>query len=194
MDWLNATFFIYAHWSICGTASGHRACTSGIHHGLVPRGFWNTHDIHMYPALAAVVVSGILCGYWEWVAWADIPCGYPFVFQVETNDCNRYRGNRGQFGYTRPKPNFPLADRAIAGIIYSIMMRKLFVEVGFGWAVRILAFVMLSSLVVCYAVMQLDLPQRKPGPLFKIVFLKDASYFAFTLGMEPLPPPPPFPQ
>ena len=62
-------------------------------------------------------------------------------------------------------------------------MRKLFMEVGFGWAVRILAFVMLSSLVICYAVMQLDLPQRKPGPLFKIVFLKDASYFAFTLGM-----------
>lgn len=65
-------------------------------------------------------------------------------------------------------------------------MRKLFMEVGFGWAVRILAFVMLSSLVVCYAVMQLDLPQRKPGPLFKIVFLKDGSYFAFTLGMTPL--------
>lgn len=62
-------------------------------------------------------------------------------------------------------------------------MRKLFVEVGFGWAVRILAFVMLSSLVICYAVMELDLPQRKPGPLFKFVFLKDASYFAFTLGM-----------
>lgn len=41
---------------------------------------------------------------------------------------------------------------------------------------------MLSSLAVCYAVMQLDLPQRKPGPLFKIVFLKDPSYFIFTLG------------
>ena len=66
------------------------------------------------------------------------------------------------------------------------MMRKLFVAVGFGWAVRILAFVMLSSLLLCYAVMQLDLPQRKPGPLFKVVFLKDASYFVFTLGISPL--------
>lgn len=137
----------------------------------------------MYSALAAVVVSGNLRGHWERAAWADISCGYPSVFQVETDDCNRYCGNRGQFGYTSSIPSFPLANGAIAGIIYSIMMRKLFVAVGFGWAVRILAFVMLSSLMVCYAVMQLDLPQRKPGPLFKIVFLKDASYFAFTLGM-----------
>ena len=74
--------------------------------------------------------------------------------------------------------------RAPAGIIYSIMMRKLFLEVGFGWAVRILAFVMLFSLAVCYAVMELDLPQRKPGPLFKIVFLKDPSYFVFTMGEQ----------
>lgn len=65
------------------------------------------------------------------------------------------------------------------------MMRKLFVAVGFGWAVRILAFVMLASLVVCYAVMELDLPQRKPGPLFKIVFFKDPAYFVFTMGKIP---------
>jgi hypothetical protein len=64
-------------------------------------------------------------------------------------------------------------------------MRKLFVTVGFGWAVRILACVMLFSLVVCYAIMQLDLPQRKPGPLFKAVFLKDPSYFLFTIGKFP---------
>lgn len=83
-----------------------------------------------------------------------------------------------------------LANGAIAGIVYSIMMRELFVTVGFKWAVRILAFVMLGSLVVCYAVMQLDLPQRKPGPLFKVVFLKDPSYFLFTIGKSFITPSP----
>ncbi|KAF2475158.1 MFS general substrate transporter [Lindgomyces ingoldianus] len=69
---------------------------------------------------------------------------------------------------------------SLAGILYPLMMRRLFVKVGFAWAVRTLAFLILGCMAICMAVMRLrDRPKRK-GPLFNIKMLADKPYAAFV--------------
>lgn len=71
---------------------------------------------------------------------------------------------------------------SLAGIVYPIMMRSLFIRVGFAWAVRSLAFLMLGCLLVCIVIMRLRPHARKPSPLFKASYLRDVPYTFFVLG------------
>lgn len=61
------------------------------------------------------------------------------------------------------------------------MMRELFDRVGFGWAVRILAFVMLGGLSVSLALLRPHSSARKERALLNNSFLKDAPYTVFII-------------
>ncbi|KAF2836298.1 MFS general substrate transporter [Patellaria atrata CBS 101060] len=71
---------------------------------------------------------------------------------------------------------------SLAGIVYPLMLRKLFVSVGFPWAVRALAFLMLGCLLVCIAVMHLRPHARKPSPIFQTTNLRDVPYTVFVVA------------
>jgi len=62
------------------------------------------------------------------------------------------------------------------------MMRELFEKVGFGWAVRILSFVMLATLLISLAVLKPHTKIKKNVPLFKLAFLRDTPYTLFIIG------------
>ena len=62
------------------------------------------------------------------------------------------------------------------------MMRELFNKVGFSWAVRILALVMLIALLASLAALRPHTRTKTHGPLFKATFLRDTSYTLFILG------------
>ncbi|KAJ5526721.1 MFS general substrate transporter [Penicillium frequentans] len=69
---------------------------------------------------------------------------------------------------------------SLAGIIYPIMMRRLFVSMGFPWAVRALAFLMLGCLVICCAIMKLR-PRACPSTLLlDFKHFRDSPYMAFV--------------
>lgn len=61
-------------------------------------------------------------------------------------------------------------------------MRRLFIEVGFGWAVRILAFLMLGTLSIAFVVIQPRKAMTKSGPLLRFVWFKEPVYVTFVLG------------
>ncbi|KAK5123294.1 hypothetical protein LTR85_002724 [Meristemomyces frigidus] len=68
------------------------------------------------------------------------------------------------------------------GIIYPIMFYKLISEVGFGWAVRILGFTALVTLVIPLAVMRMRV---KPGRVRSVVDLSaftDGPFMLFVFG------------
>jgi MFS family permease len=54
---------------------------------------------------------------------------------------------------------------SIGGIIYPIVLKRLIQDIGFRWAVRVMAFIMLGTLLISVAVMRPRLPPRKSGPL-----------------------------
>ncbi|RAK73774.1 MFS general substrate transporter [Aspergillus fijiensis CBS 313.89] len=69
---------------------------------------------------------------------------------------------------------------SLAGIIYSIMLRRLIVRIGFPWAVRVLALVMLAGSITCAAVMRLRPGHAKRAPLQWRKFTSDSCLVSFT--------------
>ncbi len=61
-------------------------------------------------------------------------------------------------------------------------MRRLFVQVGFPWAVRALAFLMLGCLALSCAVMRLRPRQRRTGALVRWSHFQDLPYSTFVAG------------
>ncbi len=71
-----------------------------------------------------------------------------------------------------------------AGMLYPIMLRRLFVTIGFPWAVRIMAFIILGCLAICCAVMRLrPRPRGANKSLIEFKHFRDKSYMAFVAGM-----------
>ncbi|KAJ7629065.1 major facilitator superfamily domain-containing protein [Roridomyces roridus] len=80
---------------------------------------------------------------------------------------------------------FPLGAASLGGIIFPIMLNRLFPRVGFGWAVRAMAFIVLG----CYAIATVTIKTRRPPkPLPKLTQLlafrafRDPTYAFICLG------------
>lgn len=69
------------------------------------------------------------------------------------------------------------------GIIYPVVLRRLITEVGFGWAVRVMGFLMLATLIIAIAIMKPRLPPRKSGPLINTEVLKDLVFPTWLLAI-----------
>lgn len=71
---------------------------------------------------------------------------------------------------------------SVGGVIYPIMIHKLIEEVGFGWATRILAFMILALMSIPCLVLRHRLPPRKSGPLIDPASLRDLPFLLYTAG------------
>ncbi|KAJ6530944.1 major facilitator superfamily domain-containing protein [Mycena vulgaris] len=80
---------------------------------------------------------------------------------------------------------FPIAAASLGGIIYPIMLEKLIPRIGFGWTIRIIAFIVLG----CYIVATFTITTRRPPkPLPRLSQLlafrafRDPCYTCLCLG------------
>jgi MFS family permease len=69
---------------------------------------------------------------------------------------------------------------SVAGIAYTLSMRSLFMTVGFAWAVRIFALIILATNVVAFVVMRLQLQYGSKGSEFGFHHFKDLPYTVFV--------------
>ncbi|KAK5988390.1 MFS-type transporter dbaD [Cladobotryum mycophilum] len=71
---------------------------------------------------------------------------------------------------------------SLAGIVYPIMMRRLFVSIGFPWAVRALSFLMMGCLLMCCTIVRLRprSPPRSGGPRIQLKTFRDRPFLFFT--------------
>lgn len=65
---------------------------------------------------------------------------------------------------------------SVGGIIYPVILRHLIVQIGLPWAIRVMAFIMLGTLLISVAVMKPRLPPRKSGPLINVESLGDTVF------------------
>jgi len=80
-----------------------------------------------------------------------------------------------------------MTSGSIGGIIFPLMMQKLFPSVGFAWATRILGFILVFLLVIANLLVQSRLP-RKPMASLKSVspdFTGKNFYFSYTILKVP---------
>ncbi|KAL1900681.1 hypothetical protein Sste5346_002406 [Sporothrix stenoceras] len=71
----------------------------------------------------------------------------------------------------------------IGGIVYPIALRRLIISIGFGWAVRVMGFMMLATLIIAIAVMKPRLPPRKSGPLINYEALRDPIFAMWLVAI-----------
>jgi hypothetical protein len=64
----------------------------------------------------------------------------------------------------------------------AILLSRLFVEVGFKWAVRVAGFVVLACLAIVNAFLKPRLPARTGGSLLEFHHLKDPVYSLFCVA------------
>lgn len=69
---------------------------------------------------------------------------------------------------------------SVAGIAYTLSMRSLFISVGFAWAARIFALVILVTNIIAFVVMKLQLQYGSKGSKFGFHHFKDLPYTAFV--------------
>ncbi|OHX00305.1 major facilitator superfamily transporter [Colletotrichum incanum] len=71
---------------------------------------------------------------------------------------------------------------SLAGIVYPIMERRLIASIGFPWAVRVFAFIVTGSLLICIAIMRLRPNLKRRGALFRLKHFQDTSYITFCIA------------
>ncbi|KAL9028651.1 MAG: hypothetical protein Q9196_003016 [Gyalolechia fulgens] len=70
---------------------------------------------------------------------------------------------------------------SIGGIVYPLVLRRLIADAGFGWAVRVMAFIMLATLLIPLSLMRYRLGPRKSGPIVDFSAFRDPAYAIFLL-------------
>lgn len=71
---------------------------------------------------------------------------------------------------------------SVAGIVFTISLRSLFLSVGFAWAVRIFALIILITNLVAFFVMRLQLQYGSKGSSFGFHHFKDVPYTVFVIA------------
>jgi MFS family permease len=69
---------------------------------------------------------------------------------------------------------------SVAGIAYTLAMRSLFLSLGFSWAVRLFALVILITNTIAFGVMKLQLQHGAESSKFGLHHFKDLPYSAFV--------------
>lgn len=75
------------------------------------------------------------------------------------------------------------AGSSLGGVLYPIIFHKLQPHLGFGWATRILAFIMLGTLSLSLTVMRTRILPAQKRALWDFPAFKEAPFTFFTLGM-----------
>ncbi|KAH8820701.1 putative MFS monocarboxylate transporter [Xylogone sp. PMI_703] len=71
---------------------------------------------------------------------------------------------------------------SVGSVIYPIVFHRLQPEIGFPWAVRVVGFIMLATLLVSIAVMRPRLPPNKGRAMFDINAIRSLPFILFSIG------------
>ena len=71
---------------------------------------------------------------------------------------------------------------SLGGIIYPIVLFRLIPQIGFAWAVRVLGFMMLGTLLIPILVMQMRVKPPKARALIDMTVFKDLHFMTFIFG------------
>ncbi|KAF2799754.1 monocarboxylate permease-like protein, mch4 [Melanomma pulvis-pyrius CBS 109.77] len=72
---------------------------------------------------------------------------------------------------------------SLGGVIYSIVIYRLILQIGFPWAVRCVGFIALATFMVPLAVLRMRVRVPKPRAVVDWSAFRDAPFMVFTLGV-----------
>ncbi|KAF9810515.1 hypothetical protein IEO21_06876 [Rhodonia placenta] len=130
--------------------------------------------------VASIMLTSISTRFWHYILCQGILFGlgvglvfYPSVAVVSTR-FKRYRATA---------LGIAMAGSGSGGVVYPIMFRRLFDQVGFPWAVRISGFVCLALCGIALATVTMPLPLRRTRrPWFELETLKDRRFILLLIA------------
>lgn len=72
---------------------------------------------------------------------------------------------------------------ATGGMVFPAIVRQLLPQVGFGWTVRTLGFVILALDMATFSVLRTRLPPRRSGAIVEWSAFKEKTYLFYVFGM-----------
>lgn len=69
------------------------------------------------------------------------------------------------------------------GLIYPVIVQQLLPKIGFGWTMRVLAFVTVATGALATAFLKTRVPPRRSGPLLELAAFKEVPYVLYCIGM-----------
>lgn len=69
------------------------------------------------------------------------------------------------------------------GLVYPAMFQQLIPTLGYGWTMRVLAFVTMGCLIVSNILARPRLPPSSTGPIVELTAFTEASYTLFAVGI-----------
>jgi len=73
-----------------------------------------------------------------------------------------------------------ICGSSIGSVIYPITIEKLIPQIGFGWTIKVVALIQLSTLTIPLMVLKSRLPPGKLGPLIEPKAFLQKSYSLYT--------------
>lgn len=74
------------------------------------------------------------------------------------------------------------AGNAVGGLVYPAMARQLLPSVGFGWALRAIAFVQTASMIFVLVVARARVKPKKEASIFVFTASLDIDFILYVLG------------
>ena len=71
---------------------------------------------------------------------------------------------------------------SIGGCLWPVILTHLFDNLGFGWGMRVVAFINIPILIVCNFLIKSRLPHRDPGPFIDLKYFRDLRFTYLSLG------------
>ncbi|KAF2728023.1 major facilitator superfamily transporter [Polyplosphaeria fusca] len=130
--------------------------------------------------LVGVFATSVCKTYWQFVLAQGICVGIAdgFMFVPSMSVVSTYfDSSRRSFAI-----GIILCGSATGGMVFPIMLNRLFEEVGFGWAVRIFGFLALVLLVLAERLLKTRLPPKDSPKIFEFGELKDLVFLLFIVG------------
>ncbi|EIW79979.1 MFS general substrate transporter [Coniophora puteana RWD-64-598 SS2] len=75
-----------------------------------------------------------------------------------------------------------MAGSSVGGVIFPIMLQRMFNELGFAWAVRVSGFICLACGIVGTVTVSSNLDRKDPGPWIDKTTLRDATFILLLGG------------
>jgi len=142
--------------------------------------YWTDISVGVFLEVFGMFMTSIATEYWQ-IMLAQGVCvgvGAGMAFMPSVAIVGTYFSTRRSTAM-----GITATGSSIGGIIYPIVLKKLIEELGFRWAVRVMAFIMLGTLLISVAVMRPRLPPRKSGPLINVENLVDPIFATWLAGV-----------
>lgn len=68
------------------------------------------------------------------------------------------------------------------GVLFPVLIQQLLPQIGFGWTVRIIGFVMVATNAITIAFYRTRLPPRRSGPIFEWAAFKETPYVLYCIA------------